>query len=107
MEIERLAYNQLIDWENSTARKSLIIRGARQVGKTTLVRTFSKQFEQYIELNLEREQERNIFEIDDVDKIINAPFLLKGTPKNYIFLLKSCSVHFFILCYKFHTLYVF
>ena len=35
----------------------IILRGARQVGKTTLVNEFSREFENYIHLNLERENE--------------------------------------------------
>jgi len=41
-------------WANQERRKPLIIRGARQVGKTTLVDSFSKEFENYLYLNLER-----------------------------------------------------
>ncbi|MCK5838737.1 MAG: AAA family ATPase, partial [Bacteroidales bacterium] len=52
--------------------------GARQVGKTTLVREFQKEFDNYIELNLERDADRDLFKIDDIDKILNAAYLLKG-----------------------------
>jgi predicted AAA+ superfamily ATPase len=34
-------------------RKPLVIRGARQVGKTTVIHQFAQQFEQYIYLNVE------------------------------------------------------
>lgn len=40
-------------WASKDNRKPLVIRGARQVGKTTLIHEFSQQFEQYIYLNLE------------------------------------------------------
>jgi predicted AAA+ superfamily ATPase len=53
------------------------LRGARQVGKTTLVREFSKEFDNYLELNLERESDRNLFQTDNIDKILNGAFLLK------------------------------
>jgi len=56
----------------------LLIRGARQVGKTTLVRQFAKEFDHYLELNLERDKERSIFELDDINSILNAVYLLKG-----------------------------
>jgi len=39
-------------------RKPLVIRGARQVGKTTAINMFSEKFDQYIYLNLEKEEER-------------------------------------------------
>jgi len=36
----RLAEKQVLDWKDSPRRKPLIIRGARQVGKTWLVENF-------------------------------------------------------------------
>lgn len=40
-------------WKNSTGRKPLVIRGARQVGKTSAVHKFGKDaFETYIYINL-------------------------------------------------------
>jgi predicted AAA+ superfamily ATPase len=78
LELKRKAYNKLLQWKQEPERKPLLIRGARQVGKTTLVRQFAKEFIHYIELNLERETDRAIFEMDDINKIINASCLLKG-----------------------------
>ena len=54
--------NELGKWAGSRNRKPLVLRGARQVGKTTAVRMFSQEFDQYIYLNLEKEEEREIFE---------------------------------------------
>ncbi len=59
-------------WRNSSRRKPLIIRGARQVGKTTLVKDFSADFSQFIHLNLEKKSDREFFELHDVKKIIDA-----------------------------------
>ena len=51
----RLAENSLKEWIKSYRRKPLIIRGARQVGKSTLVRLFAKNAGlDLIEINLER-----------------------------------------------------
>jgi uncharacterized protein len=41
--MKRLAYQQLLEWKNSSNRKPLIIRGARQVGKTWLMKYFAQQ----------------------------------------------------------------
>jgi predicted AAA+ superfamily ATPase len=41
MPFKRNIENQLNRWKLSAARKPLIIRGARQVGKTTLIRDFA------------------------------------------------------------------
>lgn len=51
---ERNALVTLRRWADNERRKPLIIRGARQVGKTTLIDSFSKEFENYLYLNLER-----------------------------------------------------
>ncbi len=79
MELKRTAFKVLLDWKNSVNRKPLLLRGARQVGKTTLVRQFSTEFDYYLELNLEREKEKSLFDLDDINKILNAICLLKGT----------------------------
>jgi len=39
--IHRNALKFLIQWKESKGRKPLVIRGARQVGKTTLVKEFA------------------------------------------------------------------
>jgi len=54
--------NEFRKWAKKRNRKPLVIRGARQVGKTTAVRMFSSEFDQYISLNLERDEERIFFE---------------------------------------------
>ena len=54
--------SELKKWAAKPSRKPLILRGARQVGKTTAVDQFSKNFDQYIYLNLEKEEQREIFE---------------------------------------------
>lgn len=90
LENYRKIYNSLAHWMDSDIRKPLILRGARQVGKTTVVRTFSEKFENYIELNLEKTNQKELFEIDDIEKIINAACLLKKVQ------LKPGKILFFI-----------
>ena len=52
--MRRQALKQLVEWKNSSDRKPLIIRGARQVGKTWLIKEFAKtQYEDYIYINFE------------------------------------------------------
>jgi len=58
----RIILKELRKWAAKSNRKPLIIRGARQVGKTTAVNLFSIEFDQFISLNLERDEERIIFE---------------------------------------------
>ncbi len=55
----------LTQWKSDKNRKPLLIRGARQVGKTHAIRNFGKQFDQVVEINFELTQEaRSIFEKD-------------------------------------------
>ena len=82
LNIKRKLYDSLLRWKNNQHRKPLLLRGARQVGKTTLVRSFANEFENYIELNLEKEDDRAIFSTDDVNTILNAAFLLKRKVAN-------------------------
>jgi uncharacterized protein len=54
----------------------LILRGARQVGKTTLITEFGKTYKQFILLNLEKEDDLYFFEkFSDTKTIIEALFL--------------------------------
>jgi predicted AAA+ superfamily ATPase len=45
--------NKLIDWKLSKDRKPLMIRGARQVGKSSSVKNLSKSFRHFIEINFD------------------------------------------------------
>lgn len=68
--INRKVIEKLRTWRTSETRKPLVLRGARQVGKTTIIREFAKEFDTYIYVNLERTQHRDIFEkTDDVHRI--------------------------------------
>lgn len=53
---------ELMHWKNSRSHKPLILRGARQVGKTTVIRNFGKSFDNFIELNLEKEKRQELFQ---------------------------------------------
>lgn len=76
MAFKRLIEDNLIQWKNSKKRKPLIIRGARQVGKTTLIKDFSKNYSYSIFLNLEKPMHRQYFDdFDDVQSIVEALFL--------------------------------
>ncbi len=73
--MERSAINELIEWKNSHRKKPLIVEGARQVGKTWLVKEFaSKYYEDIAYINFEEQiYLRNLFETDfNVLRIIAA-----------------------------------
>ncbi len=53
MYLPRFIDNELLTWKNETGRKPLLLRGARQVGKSSAVRNLSKHFTYFIELNFD------------------------------------------------------
>lgn len=55
---------RLEQWMNDSRRKPLILRGARQVGKTTVVNEFGGQFENYLSVNLEKKEAASLFELN-------------------------------------------
>ena len=58
----RTVWKQLEAWKESSYRKPLVVRGARQTGKTTLINEFGKTFDTFISLNLEHAADRRMFE---------------------------------------------
>lgn len=61
---ERNAIRYLRSWATKEERKPLVLRGARQVGKTTLVELFAQDFDTYIYLNLEEKENAELFAAD-------------------------------------------
>lgn len=61
---ERIAIRYLRSWATKEERKPLVLRGARQVGKTTLVELFAQDFDTYIYLNLEERENAELFAAD-------------------------------------------
>ena len=60
---ERNLEKELKTWKDSPIRKVLILRGARQVGKTSVVRKFAEEnFDQLVEINLEQKEQRQWFD---------------------------------------------
>ncbi|MFA5776111.1 MAG: AAA family ATPase [Patescibacteria group bacterium] len=56
----------LISWKNSSNRKPLVVRGARQVGKTVAVKEFGEKFyTNFIYINLENKETLKLFESVD------------------------------------------
>ncbi|CAM4056884.1 ATP-binding protein [Gillisia hiemivivida] len=81
MDFERHISSHLEDWKVGINRKPLVLRGARQVGKTTLVNDFAKKYKHSIFLNLEKVADRRLFEeYDDAETIVEALFLINNIP---------------------------
>lgn len=66
-------------WSVKPNRKPLVLRGARQVGKTTAVKLFAEQFDQYLYLNLELYDDRSLFTQNySISELLEALFFLKN-----------------------------
>lgn len=68
--MERTAMKELIKWKNKQERKPLVILGARQVGKTWLMKEFGKNhYEQVVYINFESSKRLQNMFTDDFDTI--------------------------------------
>lgn len=80
--MERTAISELYEWKKRPDRKPLIVRGARQVGKTWLILDFAgKAYNKYVYVNFEEDDVLNhMFENDfDIERIINTISIRKDT----------------------------
>lgn len=77
--MKRLIYQRLKEWKEGFPRKPLILRGARQVGKTHVIRQLGSTFESFIEINFEYSPSfTKIFEEDlDPERIIREISIMK------------------------------
>ena len=72
--LRRKIIRDLEAWRSAGNGKCLIVEGARQVGKTYIIREFGKQFESFVELNfIENPSLKNVFSGSlDADSIITG-----------------------------------
>lgn len=70
--MRRNAINELIKWKNDEERKPMVLRGARQVGKTWLMKEFGRtNYDSYVYFNFDEEDElKSIFEANKNPKRI-------------------------------------
>ena len=83
--MERIAMHELISWKNRPGRKPLIVRGARQVGKTWLIKEFGKnEYAQTVYVNFESSKLLKTLFVDDFDihRIITALQIESGIQIN-------------------------
>ena len=77
----RNVINELIRWKNDADRKPLVLRGARQVGKTWLMKEFGKaNYDNYVYFNFDEEDElKSIFETNkNPQRIIDLLSMISG-----------------------------
>ena len=78
--MKRYAINKLIEWKNEPNKKPLIIRGARQVGKTWLMKEFGKtQYKKTIYINFESEDLMR----EHFSKDLNIKRIIEGLELEY------------------------
>ena len=87
----RIALENLREWALKAERKPLVLRGARQVGKTTLVEMFAADFDHYIYLNLEEKDNAALFATDSPFDDLLAGIFFKAklpvdSPRTLIFI---------------------
>ena len=72
--MERIAYRQLLEWKNSGTRKPLILQGARQVGKTWILKDFARrEYKNLAYISCENnERMRELFADYDTERIIRG-----------------------------------
>lgn len=95
--MNRTAYINLIEWKNSPNRKPLIINGARQVGKTWLLKDFGKrEYQNVAYINCDRTDEmKTIFSDFDTERLIRSFSALSNTmiePGNTLIILDEIQV---------------
>ena len=76
--LPRAAAAFLAAWRTKSTRKPLLLRGARQVGKSTLVRHFARSFARSVELNLERRDDRLLFDGEPSAETLLARLALRS-----------------------------
>ncbi len=59
--MQRTIYQTLIEWKKFQPHKVLLLRGARQVGKTFVARELGKTFDYFVEVNFERDTDTQLF----------------------------------------------
>ena len=87
--MRRTAYSDLVKWKNSFDRKPLLVQGARQVGKTYLIKQFGRyEYTRLVYLNFEQSSElRAIFSgdllpeqlIEDIGVFLKKKIVAKNT----------------------------
>ena len=82
MYIERSIDKLLLEWKNSDCRKPLLLRGARQVGKSWAVEHLGETFDYFIEVNFEKRPEMlDVFQkIHDVHELTANLSIYYNTP---------------------------
>jgi predicted AAA+ superfamily ATPase len=79
---ERNVLEKLAAWAEKENRKPLVLRGSRQVGKTSIVNMFAENFDTYLYLNLEDQRAKMLFDTEKpLDDLLTAIYLYCNKPR--------------------------
>ena len=81
MEIKRDISNKLSQWKDSRYRKPLLLQGARQVGKSFILKRFGMQYFEnycYVNFDLEKEHKTEFAVTKDPARIVSYLTTVKG-----------------------------
>lgn len=98
--LSRAIDQELIEWKKAAKHKPLLLRGARQVGKSSTVKELGKQFDSFLEINFEAkgsESAKAVFErssdpkqiCDELSLIYNMP-IVPGKTLLFLDEIQSC-----------------
>jgi uncharacterized protein len=89
---QRMILEKLRNWSSKPNRKPLVLRGARQVGKTTVLNSFGQEFDNYLYFNLELPEDQAPFlNFTQFEILIQSIFFLRNkvydkSKRNLIFI---------------------
>lgn len=98
--MKRKILNDLMKWKENLHKKPLIIKGARQVGKTYIIREFAQEaYEDLVEINFERDLEfidlfKKTHNPKDILQYLEVAFMDKNFDQNTLFFMdeiQACS----------------
>lgn len=99
--LKRKAYQKLLEWKNAHPHNCLMVQGARQVGKTYLVREFGKkEYKSFVEINFIKNPELKLIFNDNLDPetiykkmtaMINGVNLIKGNTLIFLDEIQACG----------------
>jgi hypothetical protein len=82
MYYKRIIDSYLSEWAARPSHKPILLRGARQVGKSTAVRHLGEQFKYFVEINLEKQPDYKVLFSEDlqVNRIVPQMSAMSGIP---------------------------
>ena len=74
--MERKIFRKLLEWKDDSSKKALLLMGARQIGKTYILKKFAKsEYKSFVYFNLEDDRNlHELFESEDIsaDKLLDT-----------------------------------